>query len=116
MRDGWSHIKTTEKVIWSNDIRKKGHVVNWKYQRTTPQRAYSVSDANQNTVSKDPIQISIEPVTRARAKKFKDALNMLIQGVWAQAKSWVPIEHGLCDLQRCIIMVQVLEESGQSQA
>ena len=31
------------------------------------------------------------PVTRARAKKFKDVLNGLIQELWAQANSWRPI-------------------------
>ena len=51
------------------------------------------NDGDQGTVSKDLIQIPIGPVTRARAKKFKDVLNGLIQELWAQANSWRPIEH-----------------------
>jgi hypothetical protein len=33
----------------------------------------------------DPIQVPIGPVTRARAKKFQNALSGLVQGIWAQA-------------------------------
>ena len=51
------------------------------------------NDGNQGTASKDLVQVPIEPVTRARAKKFKDVLNRLIQELWAQANSWRPIEH-----------------------
>ncbi|KAM7519337.1 hypothetical protein LguiB_018299 [Lonicera macranthoides] len=40
----------------------------------------------------DPIQVPVWPITRARAKKFKEALNGLIQATWAQANSWRPIE------------------------
>ncbi|KAM7486464.1 hypothetical protein LguiA_002473 [Lonicera macranthoides] len=40
----------------------------------------------------DPIQVPVGPITRARAKKFKEALNGLIQATWAQANSWRPIE------------------------
>ena len=40
----------------------------------------------------DPIRVSVGPVTRARAKKFKEALNGLIQATWAQVNSWRPIE------------------------
>ncbi|GMN66212.1 hypothetical protein TIFTF001_035283 [Ficus carica] len=35
--------------------------------------------ANHSTTSRDLVQIPIKPVTRARAKKFKDILNGLIQ-------------------------------------
>ena len=51
------------------------------------------SDGDQGTASKDLVQVPIGPVTRARAKKFKDVLNGLIQELWAQANSWRPIEH-----------------------
>ena len=58
----------------------------------------------------DPIQVPAGPVTRARAKKFKEALNGLIQGTWAQSISWRPIEgiaHDKC-------MIQTLEVSKYS--
>jgi hypothetical protein len=51
------------------------------------------NDGNQGTALKDLIQVPIGPVTRARAKKFKDVLNGLVQELWAQANSWRPIEH-----------------------
>ncbi|KAH9698118.1 hypothetical protein KPL71_023889 [Citrus sinensis] len=50
----------------------------------------------------DHIQVPVGPVTRARAKKFKEALNGLIQATWAQSNSWRPIEgiaHDKCMLR-----------------
>jgi hypothetical protein len=70
-------------------------------------------DGDQGTTSKDLIQVSIGPVTRARAKKFKDVLNGLIQELWAQANSLRPIEHDPQGQQRIITLIQVLEGSGQ---
>ncbi|KAH9658325.1 hypothetical protein KPL70_023447 [Citrus sinensis] len=55
----------------------------------------------------DPIQVLVEPITRVGAKKFKEALNGLIQATWAQSNSWRPIEgiaHDQC-------MIQALEGS-----
>uniref|UniRef100_A0A2N9FHC0 Uncharacterized protein n=1 Tax=Fagus sylvatica TaxID=28930 RepID=A0A2N9FHC0_FAGSY len=65
------------------------------------------------TTSKDLVQVPIGPVTRARAKKFKDVLNGLIQELWAQANSWRPIEHDPRGQQRIVTLIQVLEGSGQ---
>ena len=50
----------------------------------------------------DPIQVPVRLVTRARAKKFKEALNRLIQATWAQSNSWRPVEgiaHDKCMIQ-----------------
>ena len=58
----------------------------------------------------DPIQVPVGPVTRARAKKFKKALNRLIQATQAQSNSWRPvegIEHDKC-------MIQALKASKKS--
>ena len=71
------------------------------------------NDGDQGTVSKDLIQIPIGPVTRARAKKFKDVLNGLIQELWAQANLWRPIEHDSRGQQKIVNLIQVLEGSGQ---
>jgi hypothetical protein len=49
------------------------------------------NDGDQGTASKDLVQVPIGLVTRARAKKFKNVLNRLIQELWAQANSWRPI-------------------------
>jgi hypothetical protein len=66
-------------------------------------------DGDQGTTSKDFIQVPIGPVTRARAKKFKDVLNGLIQKLWAQANSWRPIEHDPRGQQRIVTLIQVLK-------
>jgi hypothetical protein len=34
--------------------------------------------------AKDPLEIVGEPITRARAKKLKDALNELVQNIWSK--------------------------------
>ena len=34
----------------------------------------------------DPLSLSIGPITRLRAKRFKEALNGLIQEIWADSK------------------------------
>jgi hypothetical protein len=65
------------------------------------------------STSKDLVQVPIGPVTRARAKKFKDVLNGLIQELWAQANSWRPIEHDPRGQQRIVTLIQVLEGFGQ---
>jgi hypothetical protein len=67
------------------------------------------NDGDQGTTSKDLIQVPIGPVTRARAKKFKDVLNGLIQELWAQANSGRPIEHDPQRQQRIVTLIQVLE-------
>ena len=56
----------------------------------------STSKSTWETYS-DPIQVPIGPVTRARAKKFKETLIGLIQATWAQAIAWRPIEGIACD-------------------
>ncbi|KAB1219907.1 hypothetical protein CJ030_MR3G009549 [Morella rubra] len=75
-----------------------------------------LGDGNQGTVSKYLVQVPIGPVTRARAKKFKDVLNGLIQEAWAQANALRPIEHDPREQPRIITLIQVLEESSQGQA
>ena len=59
-----------------------------KGTRTTWDEAYS-----------DPVQVPNGSVTRARAKKFKDALNGLIRATWSQATAWRPIEGITTDKQ-----------------
>jgi hypothetical protein len=71
------------------------------------------NDGDQGTTLKDLAQVPIRPVTRARAKKFKDVLNGFIQELWSQANSWRPIKHDLHGQQRIVTLIQVLEGSGQ---
>jgi hypothetical protein len=70
---------------------------------------YTKLDGDQGTTSKDLVQVPIGPVTRARAKKFKDVLNELIQELWAEANSLRPIEHDPQWQQRIVTLIQVLE-------
>ena len=55
----------------------------------------------------DPIQVPIGPVTRARAKKFHNALNGLIQGTLAQASAWRPIDGEEQNIQSLINLIQI---------
>ena len=57
----------------------------------------------------DPIQVPISPVRRARAKKFQNALSGLIQGIWAQASTWRPIDGDEQNIQTLTSMIQVQE-------
>ena len=43
------------------------------------------NDENQQAF-KDPLHVPIGPITRARSKKIKEALNGLIQEIWAGSK------------------------------
>ncbi|GMN46231.1 hypothetical protein TIFTF001_015422 [Ficus carica] len=59
----------------------------------------------------DPILVPIGPVTRARAKKLKDALMGLIRATWSQAIAWRPIEGITSDNQHNKCVIQVIEET-----
>ncbi|GMN70074.1 hypothetical protein TIFTF001_039118 [Ficus carica] len=59
----------------------------------------------------DTVQVPIGPVTRACAKKFKDALNGLIRATWSQAIAWRPIEGITSDDRPNKCVIQVLEET-----
>ena len=36
---------------------------------------------------KDPLHVPVEPITKARSKKIKEALNGLIQKIWADSNA-----------------------------
>jgi hypothetical protein len=44
-----------------------------------------LSDENQQALLKDPLHVPVGPITRARSKKIKEALNGLIQDIWADS-------------------------------
>jgi hypothetical protein len=95
-------------------VEKNNHF-DFVYLSSSLQLRFGIIDGDQGTTSKDLVQVPIGPVTRARAKKFKDVLNGLIQKLWAQANSWRPIEHDPPGQQRIITLIQVLEGSSQGQ-
>ena len=45
----------------------------------------TTSDENQQELLKDPLHVPVGPITRARSKKIKAALNGLIQDIWADS-------------------------------
>ncbi|GMN70334.1 hypothetical protein TIFTF001_039377 [Ficus carica] len=56
----------------------------------------------------DPILVPLGSVTRARAKKFKDAFMGLIRASWSQAIAWRPIEGIISDNQHNKCVIQLL--------
>ncbi|KAE8008528.1 hypothetical protein FH972_005031 [Carpinus fangiana] len=65
--------------------------------------------ASMRSWNADPIQVPIGPVTRARAKKFQNALSGLIQGIWGQASTWRLIDGDERNLQPLTSVIQVQE-------
>ena len=45
----------------------------------------SLGDENQQAPLKDPLHVPVGPIIRARSKKIKEALNGLIQDIWADS-------------------------------
>ena len=82
----------------TNPSQEEGNDENVVTGKSTWDEAYS-----------DPILVPIGPVTRARAKKFKDALTGLIRATWSQAIAWRPIEGITSDDQPNKCVIQVLE-------
>ena len=63
-------------------------------------------------MSKDPLHINGGPITRARAKKMQDALNGLIQYIWASSATSKGIHEdlGLERNQRLVNIIQAREQ------
>ena len=57
----------------------------------------------------DLVRVPIGPVTRARAKRFKESLNELIQHIWAKNHLCGPNDNSTRDLQGGVSMVQAVE-------
>ena len=47
-------------------------------------------DENKGAAPRDPLHVPVGPITRARARRFKEALNGLIQDTWADSKLLKP--------------------------
>ena len=47
----------------------------------------SGNDENQQASLKDPLHVSVGPITRARSKMIKEALSGLIKEIWAGSKT-----------------------------
>ena len=63
-------------------IMHKG--VHWSWESRRPDSIWAECDENQQAF-RDPLHVLIRPITRARSKKIKEALNGLIQEIWANS-------------------------------
>ena len=77
--------------------------------RTNPSQAKGNDEGSANKWSMDPIQVPIGPVTKARAKRFKETLNGLIQHIWAEKHLCRSKEESLRGPQDWITMIRALE-------
>ena len=75
----------------------------------------SLSDGNQGGPSfKDPLQVSVGPITRSRAKKIKEAMQGLVQSTWDEANKSPTIKVGLKEGEPILIhLIQVVEDMTQ---
>lgn len=60
------------------------------------------------TTSKNPLQVLVEPITRSRVKKFKNAFNEIIQSIWAKM-NFNKITTSTSDDQTLVNLVYVQE-------
>ena len=61
-------------------VHPKKHLFGWNFLLKPAQY-----DENQQELLKDPLHVPVGPITRARSKKIKEALNGLIQDIWADS-------------------------------
>jgi hypothetical protein len=70
------------------------------------------NDASQgSSLVQDPVRVPVGPITRARAKKFKESLMGLVQEVWAQELLKKPIGELDC---LCLINLIMCEWDDQT--
>jgi hypothetical protein len=70
------------------------------------------NDGNQSGPSlKDPLQVPDGPITRSRAKKFKEAMQGLVQSTWDEASKSPTIKVGLKEGEPILIhLIQAVED------
>ena len=57
-------------------------------QKKKKKKIHIPPDENQQAPLKDPLHVPVGPITRARTKKIKEALNGMIQEIWVDSKTW----------------------------
>ncbi|KAK9181050.1 hypothetical protein WN944_024187 [Citrus x changshan-huyou] len=109
------HYRANNKLTHTYDFMKRGLIISQDPRdnlRTNPLQEEGNDGIKGKTITStwdevylDPIQVLVGLVTRARANKFKEALNGLIQATWAQSNLWRRVERIAHD--KC--MIQALE-------
>ena len=69
------------------------------------------TDRNQRSKFNDPLSINGGPITRARAKRMKEALNGLIQEIWAKSI----VQQGLDVMERTPRLQNMIQAQEQVQ-
>ena len=59
----------------------------------------------------DPLRLPSGPITRLRAKRFKEALNGVIQQVGEMGRTWQPGINPITFPTNLVTMVKLLEDS-----
>ena len=77
--------------------------------RTNPSQEEGNDECTANKWSADLIQVPIGPVTRVRAKRFKEILNAFIQSIWVEESSWRSNRDDKSVVQDWVSVVQALE-------
>ena len=69
------------------------------------------NDGSQGSKPKDPSNINGGPMTKARAKKMKEALNGLIQEIWTESLA----QQGLDDMEKIPRLQNIIQARDQVQ-
>ena len=67
-------------------------------------------DENQQAPLKNTLHVPVGPIIRARSKKIKEALNGLIQEIWADSKTRHS-KHGSKEDEGVINLIQVIDRA-----
>ena len=86
-------------------IMHKG--VHWSWESRRPDSIWVECDENQQAF-RDPLHVLIRPITRARSKKIKEALNRLIQEILANFNVG-HLKLGLKEDEGVINLIQTIE-------
>ena len=70
-----------------------------------------MGDGNQESKPMDPLSINGGPMTRARAKRMKEALNWLVQDIWAKSLA----QHDLYTFEGTSKLQNIIQAQEQAQ-
>ncbi|RVW25290.1 Transposon Ty3-I Gag-Pol polyprotein [Vitis vinifera] len=92
---------------------RKERFPTWDDSRTNPFEEKE-NDENQQAI-KDPLHVPIRPITKARSKKIKEALNGLIQEIWVDSNAGHS-KLGPKEDEEVMSVIDILKELDQDEA